>query len=111
MYNVLSINGQSTVIGSVHDFENLTFQHMGEEASKWITSYVTDLQDELAREKADTNNDIRIYEMELESNMRAFQDLKDEIELMQDLLQEKHTSKKKLQEILQIVSTIINNQI
>jgi hypothetical protein len=111
MYDIINVNGHSTVIGSVHDFETLTFEHMGEEASKWITEYVTDLQEELIREKADTDNDIRSYEMDLESKQRAFQDLQDELYLMQDLLQEKRTSKKKLQEILQIMSKIINNQI
>ena len=57
------------------DFQRLIDQHLGYDAEKYFQQLIEDYESRIKEAEDGTNSDLRSYEMSLESNTRAFQDI------------------------------------
>jgi len=115
--NVIRLkDGSSRIILQEKDFQELIDQKLGYEAAKYFQLLVKNYETRIEEAEEGTNSDLRSYEMSLESNMRAFQDIKEICEIMvNDFSQEEGRNKRNalrpwVKRVYKIIE-IINNQI
>jgi hypothetical protein len=78
MADVITLkDGSVEIIFELKDFQELIDQELGHEAAKYFQLLVENYETRIEEAEEGTNSDLRSYEMSLESNMRAFQDIEE----------------------------------
>jgi hypothetical protein len=111
MPEVVMIRDKPETLFSARDFEYLVEKYMGYEAAKYFREYAEQADEEVRSARAGENTDLHSYEASLESNTRAFQDIQDEIQSLENILNEPRLNRLKLKKAVQNIGTIISNQI
>lgn len=111
MADVLMIAGKPETIFKARDFEYLVEKYMGYEAAKYFREYAEKADEEVRSAKAGENTDLASYEVDLESNRRAFQDIQDELICISNILRWKRMNRELLSDHVKRIKTIISNQI
>lgn len=111
MADVLMIAGKPETIFKARDFEYLVEKYMGYEAAKYFREYAEKADEEVRSAKAGENTDLASYEVDLESNYRAFQDIQDELICISNILRWKRMNRELLSDHVKRIKTIISNQI
>lgn len=76
--NFISLkDGSVMTILQAGDFQELIDQYLGYEAAKYFQLLVENYETRVEEAEEGTNSDLRSYEMSLESNTRAFQDIEE----------------------------------
>ena len=76
--NVISLKDDSSrIILQEKDFQELIDQELGYEAAKYFQLLVENYESRIKEAEDGTNSDLQSYEMSLESNTRAFQDIEE----------------------------------
>lgn len=86
-------------------------KYMGYEAAKYFREYAEKADEEARSAKAGENTDLASYEVDLESNRRAFQDIQDELICISNILRWKRMNRELLSDHVKRIKTIISNQI
>jgi hypothetical protein len=115
--SVISLKDNSSrIILQPEDFQELIDQELGYEAAKYFQQLLENYGTRIEEAEEGTNSDLRSYEMSLESNTRAFQDIEEICRTMiSEFNQEEGRNKLNAlrpwyKRILKIID-IINNQI
>ena len=76
--NVIRLkDGSSKIILQEKDFQELIDQKLGYDAAKYFQLLVKNYKTRIEEAEEGTNSDLRCYEMSLESNTRAFQEIEE----------------------------------
>lgn len=111
MAEVLMVCGKPETIFEARDFEYLIDKHLGYDAGRYFRELIEGLEEQADETEAKVNTDLGAYEASLESNTLTFQDILEELEIMNDLLNKQRVDKSKLFKIIEQIRTQINNQI
>lgn len=113
MYEVIALpNGENEIITDIKDIVDIGHKYLGCEYGYLLEGNLQDnvKEKEYARIKAES--DLECYELSLESNSTAFMDILDEIEALNyHLDNDKRMNRDKIRNIIEHITTIINNQI
>ena len=88
---VANIAGKNELVFDARDFEMLIDKYMGFEAVKIFQEFIAEREEEIP-----DNTDLTAYELDLEHNQRAFEDIHAEAEALLEALQEKRLDRKKI---------------
>jgi hypothetical protein len=78
MADVIALkDGSIEIIFEPKDFQYLIEKYLGYEAAKYFQLLVENYETRVEEAEEGTNSDLRSYEMSLESNTRAFQDIEE----------------------------------
>jgi len=112
--NVISLkDGSTRTILQEKDFQELIDQELGYEAAKYFQLLVENYETKIKEAEDNDSSDLRSYEMSLESNMRAFQDIEEICRIMiSDFNQEEGENKlnvlrpwvKRIYKIIEIIN-------
>lgn len=100
MADVLMIAGKPETIFNARDFEYLVEKYIGHEAAKYFREYAEQADEEVRSAEAGKNADLR-----------AFQDIQEEIVAIMGVFQKKRISRKKIAHAVREIEKIISNQI
>lgn len=103
---VANIAGKNELVFDARDFEMLIDKYMGFEAVKIFQEFIAEREEEIP-----DNTDLTAYELDLESNMRAFEDIHAESEAVLEALQEKRLDRKEITKIVLRIKEICENQV
>lgn len=103
---VANIAGKNELVFDARDFEMLIDKYMGFEAVKIFQEFIAEREEEIP-----DNTDLTAYELDLESNMRAFEDIHAEAKATLEALQEKRLDRKKITKIVLRIKEICENQV
>lgn len=78
MADVITLkDGSVEIIFEPKDFQYLMEKHLGYEAVKYFQSLIENYEIRIEEAEEGINTDLRCYEMSLESNTRAFQEIEE----------------------------------
>lgn len=78
MADVITLkDGSVEIIFEPKDFQYLMEKHLGYEATKYFQSLIENYEARIEEAEEGINTDLRCYEMSLESNTRAFQEIEE----------------------------------
>ena len=78
MADVITLkDGSVEIIFEPKNFQELIDQYLGYEAAKYFQLLVKNYETRVEEAEEGTNSDLRSYEMSLESNTRAFQEIEE----------------------------------
>ena len=103
---VANIAGKNELVFDARDFETLIDKYMGFEAVKIFQEFIAEREEEIP-----DDTDLTVYELDLESNMRAFEDIHAEAKAALEALQEKRLDRKKITKIVLRIKEICENQV
>lgn len=103
---VANIAGKNELVFDARDFEMLIDKYMGFEAVKIFQAFIAEREEEIP-----DNTDLTAYELDLESNMRAFEDIHAEAKAALEILQQKRLDRKKITKIVLRIKEICENQV
>lgn len=103
---VANIAGKNELVFDARDFEMLIDKYMGFEAVKIFQEFIAEREEEIP-----DNTDLTAYELDLEHNQRAFEDIHAEAEAVLEALQEKRLDRKKITKIVLRIKEICENQV
>lgn len=103
---VANIAGKNELVFDARDFEMLIDKYMGFEAVKIFQEFIAEREEEIP-----DNTDLTAYELDLESNMRAFEDIHAEANAALEILQQKRLDRKKITKIVLRIKEICENQV
>lgn len=103
---VANIAGKNELVFDARDFEMLIDKYMGFEAVKIFQELIDDMKEEIP-----DNTDLTAYELDLEHNQRAFEDIHAEAKTALEALQEKRLDRKKITQIVLRIKEICENQV
>ena len=76
--NIISLkDGSMMTILQPKDFQELIDQYLGYEAAKYFQLLIENYETRIEEAEEGINTDLRCYEMSLESNTRAFQEIEE----------------------------------
>ena len=104
-------DGSNHTLFKFRDFLELVDQEMGMDAAKWLEAHVNRLEEAADYTQAKVETDLSSYEASLESNTRAFQDLREVLQEIHRLIMAPRVNKHAVEQSLINGSTIIKNQI
>lgn len=81
-------------------------KYMGFEAVKIFQEFIDDMKEEIP-----DNTDLTAYELDLESNMRAFEDIHAETKAALEFLQKKRLDREKITKIVLRIKEICENKV
>ena len=112
MADVLSLkDGSIETLFEPKDFQYLVEKHMGWDAEKYFENLISKLQEQADYNTAKVDTDLESYEASIESNTRCFQDILEELKVINDLLNKQRVDKLKLFKVIEQIEKQINNQI
>lgn len=103
---VANIAGKNELVFDARDFEMLIDKYMGFEAVKIFQEFIAEREEEIP-----DNTDLTAYELDLESNMRAFEDIHAEANAALEILQQKRLDRKKITKIVLRIKEICENRV
>lgn len=103
---VANIAGKNELVFDARDFEMLIDKYMGFEAVKIFQEFIAEREEEIS-----DNTDLTAYELDLESNMRAFEDIHAEAKAALEALQKKRLDRKEITKIVLRIKEICENQV
>lgn len=103
---VANIAGKNELVFDARDFEMLIDKYMGFEAVKIFQEFIAEKEEEIP-----DNTDLTAYELDLEHNQRAFEDIHAEAEAVLEALQEKRLDRKKITKIVLRIKEICENRV
>lgn len=103
---VANIAGKNELVFDARDFEMLIDKYMGFEAVKIFQEFIAEREEEIP-----DNTDLTAYELDLESNMRAFEDIHAEAKVALEILQQKRLKLEKITQIVLRIKEICENQV
>lgn len=103
---VANIAGKNELVFDARDFEMLIDKYMAFEAVKIFQEFIAEREEEIP-----DNTDLTAYELDLEHNQRAFEDIHAEAEAVLEALQEKRLDRKKITKIVLRIKEICENQV
>lgn len=107
---VANIAGKNELVFDVRDFEMLIDKYMGFEAVKIFQEFIAEREEEEEEEISD-NTDLTAYELDLEHNQRAFEDIHAEAKAALEFLQKKRLELEKITKIVLRIKEICENQV
>ena len=111
---VMIIAGNMESVLTDQDFEALVDKYMGRDAEAYVRQLHEDSRKmDLIRLKAEAavDTDLNAYEMTLESNAGAFQDIQDWVISLKNHLKEKRLDRGKINNVADQIMKILKNQI
>lgn len=103
---VANIAGKNELVFDARDFEMLIDKYMGFEAVKIFQEFIAEREEEIP-----DNTDLTAYELDLESNMRAFEDIHAEAKAALEFLQKKRLELDKITKIVLRIKEICENEV
>lgn len=103
---IANIAGKNELVFDARDFEMLIDKYMGFEAVKIFQEFIAEREEEVP-----DNTDLTAYELDLESNMRAFEDIHAEAKAALGALQEKRLNRNKIAKNVLRIQEICENQV
>ena len=103
---VANIAGKNELVFDARDFEMLIDKYMGFEAVKIFQELIAEREEEIP-----DNTDLTAYELDLESNMRALEDIHAETKAALEILQQKRLKLEKITKIVLRIKEICENQV
>lgn len=80
-------DGKNVIMFKGEDFMELVDQYMGNEACKWLWDHLQALEEEADYTKQRIATDLQSYESDLDSDAAAFEDIKDQAEIIMEEIQ------------------------
>lgn len=103
---VANIAGKTELVFNARDFEMLIDKYMGFEAVKIFQEFIAEREEEIP-----DNTDLTAYELDLEHNQRAFEDIHAEAEAVLEALQEKRLDRKKITKAIHFIIEVCENEV
>lgn len=103
---VANIAGKNELVFDARDFEMLIDKYMGFEAVKIFQEFIAEREEEIP-----DNTDLTAYELDLEHNQRAFEDIHAEAKAALEILQQKRLDRKKITKIVLRIKEICENEV
>lgn len=103
---VANIAGKNELVFDARDFEMLIDKYMGFEAVKIFQEFIAEKEEEIP-----DNTDLTAYELDLEHNQRAFEDIHAEAEVVLEALQEKRLDRKKITKAIHFIIEVCENEV
>lgn len=104
-------NGNTEIISNMNHFIELIDDNLGYDAKIYLSNKIENLQHDADYNQAKINTDIECYEMDLQSNTSCFIEISDTVEQLKEITNSKRVNKKKMNDLLEHIDTLINNQI
>lgn len=102
---VANIAGKNELVFNARDFEMLIDKYMGFEAVKIFQEFIAEKEEDIP------NTDLTAYELDLENNRYAFEDIHAEAKALLNTLQGKRLNRKKITQIVLRIKEICENQV
>lgn len=103
---VANIAGKNELVFNVRDFEMLIDKYMGFEAVKIFQEFISEKEEDIP-----DDTDLTAYELDLEHNQRAFEDIHAEAKAALESLQEKRLDRRRITQIVLRIKEICENQV
>lgn len=104
---VANIAGKNELVFDARDFEMLIDKYMGFEAVKIFQEFIAEREEE----EISDNTDLIAYELDLEHNQRAFEDIHAEAKAALEFLQKKRLELDKITKIVLRIKEICENEV
>lgn len=104
---VANIAGKNELVFDARDFEMLIDKYMGFEAVKIFQEFIAESEEE----EIFDNTDLTAYELDLEHNQKAFEDIHAEAKAALEFLQKKRLELDKITKIVLRIKEICENQV
>lgn len=104
---VANIAGKNELVFDERDFEMLIDKYMGFEAVKIFQEFIAEREEE----EISDNTDLTAYELDLEHNQRAFEDIHAEAKAALEFLQKKRLELDKITKIVLRIKEICENEV
>lgn len=112
MADVISLkDGSVETLFELKDFQYLIEKYMGYDAETYFRSSIERLQSEADYTQVKVDNDLESYELQVESNTTAFQEILEIMEQIKSIVEAPRMNKIKMFKLIEQIQSEINNQI